>query len=267
MRRDDEVVRDLFLRVSEEDEVRALRLAAWLRGLRCAAPLRTGGLELVPLQAEKAPRTADLLFRDARDSGVLEVRERGGVAEGVEAVNRGGVPVLILEGESLSPREPRCVAAKSILVPPRAAVTLPVGLVERRRWAERSAGPREVWPRPAPAPDSLPAKIPARGQVGVVALRRGRLLGVELASHPRSWASLAPRSTAGYAAAADGETGAHPAGGLPGAADWIERLAAARVVSRPARGIGLDLALLGEGIEGGALWHDGRALHLVAFPS
>ena len=266
MTRNDEVARGPLVYASYEDEVRGVRLAAWLTGLRRLAPQQLGALELEPLRVGRVPSGKDLLFREALESGVLEIRERGGV-EGVEAVNRGGVPVLILDGEALSERKPRRVVAKSVLVPPRAAVALPVGLMERRRWEHRGSGPREGWPRPAPRFPS-PALAPLRGQVGVVATSRGRLLGVELAAHPDTWASLAPRALAGYELAAeDAGRGNRPAGEPPGAGEWIERLAAARVVSSGTVGIGLDLSLLGEGIEGSALWHEGCALHLVAFPS
>ena len=317
---------NLFGAGSGGDESRTLRLAAWIKGLTLEAVQQMGSLELVPLRIERPTGERDVLLHEALAAGVFEIRERkGGVVGEVEAVNKGGQPVLILEGETLVGCKQNRVVAASILVPPRATVVVTVGCMERGRWSERGGTFRAGGARMDPklrrstllemnvarlehrearldqsrlwqdvdcrlsetgvrsasadyhrtveqlAPDAADSSrqfIPVRGQVGVVALWRGKLLGIEIAGHPDTWTSIAGRALPALVMAsdaADAHEGARPPGEPRQTREWLGALAGASVTSRPSRGTGLDLTIRGDRIEGAALWHDGRPLHLIAF--
>jgi hypothetical protein len=103
------------------------------------------------------------------------------------------------------------------------------------------------------------------GQVGVITLANGGLLGLEIIGHPDSWASLGRRLLPSYLMAAEQAPGAPVAATGNGASDWLARVAGARVTSRPSRGLGDQLALEGQGFVGAGLWHEHRAAHLVVF--
>ncbi len=214
------------------DEARALRLSAWIRGLAQAPAQDHGGVELIPLRIGRATRTRELLLREALSAGVLELRERGAGADEVEAVNRGGEPVLILEGQPLQVRDPDRVAAGSIFVPPLAVVSVAAGPVDPRRSRVR-------------APE------PGRGQGGdgVPDARRGRRPLREHRPRARPGRDRRP-----LARPAPRPRGRGPSGGVEGT----------RAVGRPglgrgrARG-GRRAGPSGGGLDGGAGRLDGRA--------
>lgn len=122
------------------EESRELRLSAFLRGLELGTIQQVDRLELVPLIWPASDGGADLLFHEAAAKGLVEVRElEGGVVQEVRAVSRADVPILILEGETLVGCKQNRVVAVTILIPPRADVVVPVGCMERGRWAPRGA--------------------------------------------------------------------------------------------------------------------------------
>lgn len=264
---------DTLLTEVMNDEARTLRLSAWIRGLAQAPAQGHGGVELIPLRIGRATRTRDLLLREALSAGVLEIRERGADAKEVEAVNRGGEAVLILEGQPLPVRDPARVAAGSILVPPLAVVSVVTGQAAPRRSRVRAQEPGRgldgtASQSPAAAVGHSESIGLVRGQVGIVALSRGRLLGLEIAGHPAAWKALAPWAVRGWVEAAKAvDAGPDPRAAAstvePGA--WMDALASARVTTRPSRGLGREMTIRGDGIEGEALWHEGRPLHLVAY--
>ena len=253
------------------DEAKALRLSAWIRGLAQAAAQRHGDLELIPLRMSKTSRTGDLLLREALSAGVLEIRQRESGADEVEAVNRGAEAVLILEGQPLPVLDPNPVAARSILVPPLSVVVLPAVPADPRRSRVRAQGPgggNDGTMSPAPPADGerYESADRVRGQAGIVALSRGRLLGLEIAYHPAAWSALAPWAVRAWAAAAADAGAVLPSAAStvkPGA--WLDALTSAQVATRPSRGLGRDMTFRAGGIEGEALWHEGRPVHLVAY--
>ncbi len=116
--------------------------------------------------------------------------------------------------------------------------------------------------------DRAASFIPMERQVGAVALWKDRLLGIELAGRPGTWAASAARAVPAFLMAADDadlrpESAPPPTGRT--AREWLAALAAGEVTARPARGLGEDLAVRGDRIEAAGLWHDGRPVHLVAF--
>jgi len=255
------------------DEARALRLSAWIRGLAQAPAQDHGGVELIPLRTGRATRSRELLLREALSAGVLELRERRAGAEEVEAVNRGGEPVLILEGQPLQVLDPDRVAAGSILVPPLAVVSVAAGPADPRRSRVRAPEPGRghdgtASPTPTAAVGHSESIGLVRGQVGIVALSRGRLLGLEVAGHPAAWRALAPWAVPAWveaALAADAGPDPRAAASTAERGAWMDALASARITTRPSRGLGREMTIRGDGIEGEALWHEGRPLHLVAY--
>lgn len=106
------------------------------------------------------------------------------------------------------------------------------------------------------------------GQVGILALVGGGLLGLELVGHPDTWNALAHRLVPSYVlAASDGVSWPAPAGGAPArtAEEWIAEIARAGMRLGPARGLGTEFALAGSGFAGAGLWYDGRPAHLAVF--
>ncbi len=109
---------------------------------------------------------------------------------------------------------------------------------------------------------------PLSGQVGVLALHRDRLLGLEVVGHPDTWRALAGRILPSYVLGAesarrDPEFQRVPA--LPDAGAWLEAVGMAAVRERRAAGKGVDLLLRGEGVRGSCLWEGGSVRHMAVF--
>jgi hypothetical protein len=107
------------------------------------------------------------------------------------------------------------------------------------------------------------------GQIGLLALIEGRLLGFEALGHPDNWRAHATRVLPTYVLeAADAQ--AYPELYRKGEAlapeEWLIEIAGSRVHARPAIGMGTQLALTGPGFAGTGLWHDGRPAHVAVFP-
>jgi len=111
--------------------------------------------------------------------------------------------------------------------------------------------------------------LPVPGQIGVMALLRQQLLGIEIVGHPETWSRLARRVLPSYALGA--ETAADdPDFGWTGRAapeEWLGALARARLDLWRARGKGLDGTITSGGIRGSCLWHEGVVRHLAVFPN
>ena len=116
---------------------------------------------------------------------------------------------------------------------------------------------------------------PVEGQVGMVAVDRGALVGLEVVGHPDAWRALSSRLLSSYLlwrAPARG-TGDPPRGPqhvagktAPGhARGWLEAVAAGSVRLKPARGLGVGVVLVGDGFTGAGLWHEDRPMHLAVF--
>lgn len=125
--------------------------------------------------------------------------------------------------------------------------------------------------REAEARDTVERAESLSGQVGIVALWRGRLLGLELVGHPEAWSAMAQRTVASYALAAGSLQRREAEGGEErperSAADWLEAVRTARITVRPALDLGRDLELAGPGFVGSALWHEEAPAHLAVFSS
>ena len=104
------------------------------------------------------------------------------------------------------------------------------------------------------------------GQVGIVALWQGRLVGLDLLSHPAEWEDIGERILRSYAMTADSlvlDPRLAPQGGGRTAAEWWDAIASSDL--RRLTGDGRRYALAGPGFHGALLWYDGRPAHLAAF--
>jgi hypothetical protein len=111
---------------------------------------------------------------------------------------------------------------------------------------------------------------PDAGQVGVLALCRGRLLGIEAVGHSETWRVLASRVLPSYALGAEAAQLDPEFRRLPergGAGDWLQTVAAATMQERRAAGKGVDLVLSGDWVAGSCLWEAGTVKHLAVFPT
>jgi hypothetical protein len=107
---------------------------------------------------------------------------------------------------------------------------------------------------------------PAPGQVGVIVLADGALVGVEVVGHHDLWSALSEATLASYlmewtrGRGNAGTTGVSPA-------EWLSRVQSARVKTSPGLGLGLDLDVAGPGLSGAGLALGDLPIHVAVFPS
>lgn len=109
---------------------------------------------------------------------------------------------------------------------------------------------------------------PVRGQVGVIALWRGHLLGLEIVGHPDCWSHLSRRTLPAYLMAArNADRGllGDEAGETRAPEGWLEALKRAPLRTKQAAGVGLDFDFKTTSVYGSGLWHEGRPAHLAMF--
>jgi len=110
---------------------------------------------------------------------------------------------------------------------------------------------------------------PTPGQIGVIALVRQQLLGIEIVGHPETWRKLARRVLPSYALGAE-SAATDPDFGWTGQGtpeDWLTALTRGRLELYPARGKGLDGTITSGGVRGSCLWYHGTVRHLAVFPT
>jgi hypothetical protein len=107
-----------------------------LRAVTPAAPVTFRNLTLLPLVAGNEQDIDYAVLDEALARGWIEITESGehGHVPELTVVNRGDVPVLILDGEELLGAMQNRILNLTVLVPPRHASTLPVSCVESGRW-------------------------------------------------------------------------------------------------------------------------------------
>ena len=106
--------------------------------------------------------------------------------------------------------------------------------------------------------------VPLDGQVGVMALRDGLLVGLDVVGSAGTWRGVAGRIVKSLMPEA---RPAPPGPQTKGRAarEWLDALRAARVQRRRAQGAGEDVTLEAAGFIGSGVWLDGRPAHVSAF--
>jgi hypothetical protein len=125
-------------------------VSAALSSVDIAKPVSFENLVMFPLVARdpaEVPRSPDDIPAGdyeildaalaARRVEITEVSDQGSVPE-LRVINRGTLPVLIVDGEELVGAKQNRVVNLSILAPPASTLTIPVSCVEAGRWRAKS---------------------------------------------------------------------------------------------------------------------------------
>lgn len=152
----------------------------WLTGrLRLGAHHRIDDLTVHALLVQGPSGKPDLLLHQAQALDLLEIGERAGgaIVPEVDVFNRGAEPVLILEGDTLIGAKQNRVVARTVLVPAGKPMTVPVGCMERGRWAAQSRGfvPGTCRAEPALRRETVKEVVASRRRGGPGHLDQARL--------------------------------------------------------------------------------------------
>ncbi|MEW5762069.1 MAG: DUF6569 family protein [Bacillota bacterium] len=111
-------------------------IGSLLDDLSWGEPEEKENMTLFPLFLKGDHPVSYLLLEEALAARVLEIGEvgDGGEVNTILAVNKGERPVLILDGEELVGAKQNRMVNATVLIPPRAAVKVPVSCVEMGRW-------------------------------------------------------------------------------------------------------------------------------------
>jgi len=110
-------------------------LRAWLGGLKLVEAARQDDALLVGLEIRDGAGRRYVLLHEAIAAGSAQVSEQGGGNVNVLTVtNKGGEPVLVLEGELVVGAKQNRTITETLLVAPGTAIPVQVGCVERGRW-------------------------------------------------------------------------------------------------------------------------------------
>ncbi len=297
-----------------------------LQALRLGCPRTYEGLTLFPVFGP-VPKTAPAyrLLEAALADGEVEITEvsEGGHVPELRLVNRGQLPVLLLDGEELVGAKQNRVLNLTVLAPP-GETRLPVSCVEAGRWAWRERGFRaagrtqfaearaeklsQVARNRRHQPESacadqhavwhsiarkaarlgvrseteamadlfehhardLDAYVEALGavpeQTGALFARGDRITGFDFFDHPDTLVHSLPKLVRSQALdAIEHRAGKHRQRGFADPWHFLGQLARCQATAYPTPGLGEDLRLEGEGVQGAALAWEGRLIHLVAF--
>ncbi len=110
-----------------------------LEDYRCAPGISARGLTIIPVIREGAASEAYISLRQAFAGGSIQITEvsRGGSVPNLKVVNRGKLPVLLLDGEELRGAKQNRVLNASVLVPAASELVIPVSCTEAGRWSYR----------------------------------------------------------------------------------------------------------------------------------
>ncbi|HZD44093.1 MAG TPA: DUF6569 family protein [Methanomicrobiales archaeon] len=103
-------------------------------------PQYYGTMGVVPLIVDGPPGPAYITLNEAIRKSLLTVSEvsEGGSVPQLKLVSTADVPILLLDGEELMGAKQNRVLNTTILVPPRAAMAIPVTCTEHGRWSYTS---------------------------------------------------------------------------------------------------------------------------------
>ncbi|NPV72455.1 MAG: hypothetical protein HPY89_01395 [Pelotomaculum sp.] len=127
-------------------------LEEFLGTLRLGEPQACGNLTVFPLLGTKFREPGYLLLDEAMAQGQFELQEvsEAGRVNEILAINKGGLPVLLIDGEILAGAKQNRVVNASILVAARSELRIPVSCVEEGRWryvSEKFTGGRFSYTR------------------------------------------------------------------------------------------------------------------------
>jgi hypothetical protein len=117
--------------------------------------------------------------------------------------------------------------------------------------------------RQAAAEQAAARVTPLERQVGVMALRDGVLVALDLVGSAGTWRAVCARVVRSLWPA--GARGGTRAVSGRGPAAWLASLQRVRPSPHPAVGLGRDVTLEGDGLVGSGVWIDGRPAHLSVF--
>jgi hypothetical protein len=109
---------------------------------------------------------------------------------------------------------------------------------------------------------------PSPTRVGMMVLLGGRFVGMDVVSHPRTWAALAPRLLPSYFVGLD-VMRRHPgllrstARATP--AEWLSTATLGEVHAAPSAGLGKRILVRSGTMNGAGLWHEDHPAHLAIF--
>lgn len=116
-------------------------------GLRYGEPMSFSGLTLTPVFSSRRAPFEYVLLATAIKTGTAAVEEVGrGSVPTLRIVNRGAMPVLLVDGEHLVGVKQNRILNTTLLVPEQSALDIPVSCVEQGRWSARQGTARPVSP-------------------------------------------------------------------------------------------------------------------------
>lgn len=97
-------------------------------------------MSLIPMFSSIEAKIDYLTLKKALDSGVLEIKEvnEGGSVPDLLVINKGNMPVLLIDGEELQGAKQNRVLNTSILLKENSETKIPVSCTEAGRWEYRS---------------------------------------------------------------------------------------------------------------------------------
>ena len=272
-------------------------VATALNAVDLAAAHAFRNLTMFPLIA-KGERTPDYLTLDEAMAGgtvrITEVGQAGTVPE-LSLRNDGLTRVLLLDGEELLGAKQNRVLNLTILVPPVSDLVIPVSCVESGRWRhvsrDFSSSPRthfaegraakmrtvtesmhregsrrsdqgQVWGAIAAKASSLGTDSETGAMADVFERHADRVADFDA---PSTWQKLAPKLVRSYALDAI-DRAREPASALAEEARaFMAAIAAIEPSPFPSTGVGMDMRLSSERLNGAALIVDNQTVHLSAF--
>jgi hypothetical protein len=147
-----------------------ITITSHLAGIRLGKLHQYKGIGVIPLFLEKDGPIDYLILSEALAQRLLEVTEvsEGGSVPQLKVVSRSDRAILLLDGEELAGAKQNRVLNTTILVPPKATLTIPVSCTEHGRWSYSSPVFRD-------SDTMMPRTIKARKAATVTdSLRRDR---------------------------------------------------------------------------------------------
>jgi hypothetical protein len=113
-------------------------LDKWFAGLRLGEPNVDGALALIPIFADAGNQTVQYrtLARAIALGELIVMEAPQATVPTLRVINKGELPVLIIDGEEVVGGQQNRVVNTSLLVPAKSTFDLPVSCVEHGRWSE-----------------------------------------------------------------------------------------------------------------------------------